>query len=127
MMNIEWSLFLLILQVKKIADERTRTAYLCSLRVCVAPLPCSRNFLSPQGSLPPTPASISRIAQRAPVFGESGGVLSPTPSRSPASRSRKVSSALRCGVQPSSRRARLVSIMGELRARSSHPPPWAET
>jgi len=66
MMNIEWSLFLLILQVKKIADERTRTAYLCSLRVCVAPLPCSRNFLSPQGSLPPTPASISRIAQRAP-------------------------------------------------------------
>ena len=103
------------------ADELARTAYLCSLRVCDAPQPCSRNCLSPQDSLPLTPASISRMRNGPAVFGESGGLSSPAPSRSPASSSRKVSSALRWDVQPSPRWARLASIMGEVSARSSHP------
>src|SRR5215218_1609345 len=73
------------------------------------------------GSLLPTPVSISRTRNGPLVCLESGGVSRSAPVRSPSSRSSSASSALRCGVQPSSVRARVVSITGTLRAMSSHP------
>ncbi|MGZ5355649.1 MAG: hypothetical protein ACXWE8_04740, partial [Solirubrobacterales bacterium] len=64
-------------------------------------------------------ASRTRAGPLAP--GSSGGVGKPAPSRMPSSSSSSASPAVCSGSQPSSLRARALSMIGTARAMSSQP------